>query len=56
MPWFEVEVEEKVRGIYMILAPDQSKAEQRMKDGDVTRPKVYEAIDMEIVRVEQQKK
>lgn len=54
MPWFTVETEERVRGVYDVEADNRLRAEQMMEAGEVTEARVYEAIDMEVVRVEPQ--
>lgn len=54
MPWFTIETEETVRGVYDVEADNRQLARQMMEAGEITDPRVYEAIDMEVVRVEPQ--
>lgn len=53
MPWFDVETSERVRGIYPVEANDADEAERKFVNGDVTKPTVFESVDVDVVSVKE---
>ncbi len=51
MPWFEIHTKENVHGVYFTQASDVDTARRMFENGEVTKPAVYEASDVEIENV-----